>query len=447
MFQTYNEALAWITKLMPLHGIKPGLERMGALLESLGNPQRRLKFIHVAGTNGKGSTCAYIASVLQGAGFHAGLFTSPFLEKYTNRIQVNGEDIPEETVLALANQIKPAAEKIEAEHGAVSMFEISTAIAILYFATESYPDFVVWETGMGGRLDCTNVVVPLVSVITNVGLDHTDILGETIPEIAKEKAGIIKAGVPVVTTTLDPEALAVIRETAFAKKSTLYELGKQFRYETREVQEGRQSFDFEGPFRRLPAVVITMDGSHQQANAALAVMTLEVLRQYYALVVDDEDLYASLTRTAWKGRLEMVSRQPRILLDGAHNPDGARTLAETLQTVYSYQKLVFVLGMLRNKNHMEYLRHILPIVNTFIVTEPDFFKKMPAEELAEAATRWSEMEGASLQPIPEPDWKKALERAREAAGPEDLIVVSGSLYFLSDARSWILNMTDSEKGW
>jgi dihydrofolate synthase/folylpolyglutamate synthase len=447
MFQTYNEALAWITKLMPLHGMKPGLERIEALLDRLGNPQRRLKFIHVSGTNGKGSTCAYIASVLQGAGFEAGLFTSPFLEKYTNRIQVNGIDIPEDTVLQLANRIKPAADEIEAAHGAVSMFEISTALAILYFATESYPDFVVWETGMGGRLDCTNIVVPLVSVITNVGLDHTDILGETIQAIAAEKAGIIKAGVPVVTTAQDPVALEVIRGTAQAKKCTLYELGHQFRYETREVQEGRQSFDFEGPFRQLPGVAITMDGIHQQTNAALALMTLEVLRQYYALVVDDEDLYASMERTAWKGRLEMVSRSPRILLDGAHNPDGARTLAETLKTVYSYRNLVFVLGMLRNKNHMEYLRHILPIVNTFIVTEPDFFKKMPAEELASAARLWSEAEEERLVPIVEPDWKMALGRARQAAGPDDLIVVSGSLYFLSDARSWIMKLTDSEKGW
>jgi len=447
MFGTYQEALEWITKLMPQHGIKPGLERTEALLERLGYPHRRLKFIHVAGTNGKGSTCAFLASVLQGAGYDVGTFTSPYLEKYTNRIQVNGEDIPEASVLAAANRIKPIADELEPIHGALSMFEISTAIAIVYFATEAYPDFVVWETGMGGRLDSTNVVAPLVSVITNVGLDHTDVLGETIPEIAREKAGIIKPGVPVVSTVTHDDAAPVIRETAAAKKCTLYEIGRQFRFETREVQEGRQTFDFEGPFRKLPNVAITMDGLHQQSNAALALMTIEVLRQYYALVVDDEDLYAALARTQWKGRLEMVSLTPRILMDGAHNPDGAKTLADTLRTVYAYRRIVFVLGMLRNKNHPEYLRHILPIVDTLIVTEPDFFKKMPAGELAEAATAWRDASGATLAVVVEPDWRAALDRAVREAGPEDLIVVSGSLYFLSDARSRVLNLPDSEKGW
>ncbi|TLS53521.1 bifunctional folylpolyglutamate synthase/dihydrofolate synthase [Paenibacillus antri] len=447
MFDSYEQALEWITKLMPLHGIKPGLERTEALLEKLGHPQRRLKFIHVAGTNGKGSTCAFLASALQSAGYEVGTFTSPYLEKYTNRIQVNGEDIPEASVLAIANRIKPLADELEPLHGALSMFELSTAIAIQYFATEAYPDLVVWETGMGGRLDSTNVVAPLASVITNVGLDHTDVLGETIPEIAREKAGIIKPGVPVISTAANEEAAAVVRETAAARKATLYEVGKQFRYETREVQEGRQTFDFEGPFRTLPNVAITMDGLHQQANAALALMTLEVLRQYYAIIVDDEDLYAAFARTAWKGRLEMVSREPRILLDGAHNPDGAKTLADTLRTVYTYRKIVFVLGMLRNKNHPEYLRHILPIVDTLIVTEPEFFKKMPAVELAEAAAAWRDASGAALSVTAEPDWKAALDRAAREAGPEDLIVVSGSLYFLSDARSRVLNLPNSEKGW
>lgn len=447
MFQTYQEALAWITKLVPLHGIKPGLQRTEALLAKLGNPQRRLKFIHVAGTNGKGSTCAFLASALQAGGYDVGMFTSPYLEKYTNRIQVNGEDIPEEAALALANRIKPLADELEAEHGALSMFEISTVLAILYFATVSYPDYVVWETGMGGRLDSTNAVVPVVSVITNVGLDHTDILGETIPEIAREKAGIIKSGVPVVSTVTNPEAAGIIRETAKAKKSALYELGSQFRYETLEVQEGAQSFHFQGPFRALPKVNIAMDGLHQQTNAALALMTLEVLRQYYALMIDDEELYAAFARAKWKGRMEMVSREPRILLDGAHNAEGAHSLSQTLRKVYEYPKLVFVLGMIQNKNHKEYLRHILPIVDTLIITEPDYFKKMPADQLRQTAMELVAEEGLTSGVEAVQDWKQALDRARQLAGADDLIVVSGSLYFVSDARSWILNQTDSEKGW
>lgn len=445
MFHTYREALEWITKLMPAHGIKPGLGRMEALLERFDHPQRRLKFIHVAGTNGKGSTCAYLAAALRRFGYDVGMFTSPYLEKYTNRIQVNGEDIPEESVLALANKIKRAADEIEPEVGALSMFEISTAIAILYFATEAYPDFVVWETGLGGRLDSTNVVVPILSVITNVGLDHTDVLGDTIADIAREKAGIIKNGVPVVSGAVHPDAASVIRETARERKSSLYELGVHFRHESKTVEKGRQTFDFTGPFRKYSDMAIRMDGRHQQANAAVALMALEVLRQYYAVYVEEEDLYAALESTAWKGRLETVAERPQTVLDGAHNPDGAKALADALTSVYAYRNLVFVLGMIRNKNHREYLRHILPIVNTLIVTEPDFHKKMPAGELAAEARAMREDE--SLQIQVEPDWRAALGLARAAASPDDLVAVSGSLYLVSDARSLLLQLTDSEKGW
>lgn len=448
MFRNYGEAVAWITKRMTQHGIKPGLQRMNAVMERLGHPHRRLKFIHVAGTNGKGSTCAFLASAIQGAGYGCGLFTSPYLEKYSNRLQYNGQDIPEDTLVALANQIKRAADEAEPEYGALTMFEISTALAVLYYAKVSCPDFVVWETGIGGRLDSTNIVFPIVSVITNVGFDHTDLLGDTLADIAREKAGIIKPGVPVVSAATDPSAAEVIRSEAAARKSALYEWGTSFRHETRDMREGRQIFDFYGPFRTIGGVRLSMNGAYQQTNAAVALMTLEVLRQYYALVLDDGDLYASLERTQWKGRLETVSRQPRIVIDGAHNADGARSLAEALRTVYSYDRLVFVLGMVRNKNHREYLRHILPIVNTLVVTEPDFFKKMPADELAQEVYACSTgPDGPARQLIVEADWKLAIERAREAAGPDDLIVAAGSLYFISDARSWLLNQQDSEKGW
>lgn len=317
----------------------------------------------------------------------------------------------------------------------------------MYFATVAYPDYVVWETGLGGRLDCTNAVIPVITVITNVGLDHTDVLGETIAEIAAEKAGIIKSGVPVVTAADAPEALEVIRRTASGKKAKLYTLNEEFHYRTKEMQEGQQSFDFEGLFRNVPNVEITLNGQHQQTNAAVALMTLEVLRQYYALIVDDEDLYTGMKQASWIGRLELLDGTPRLLLDGAHNPDGAKSLVGALQGIFTYEKLIFVLAMVRNKNHREYLRHILPIVDTLIVTEPEFFKAMPAAELHEAAEAEKRKCGVQAMPALEPDWKAAIEQAKRTAGPNDLIVLSGSLYFLSDARSWLLNQTDSEKGW
>jgi dihydrofolate synthase/folylpolyglutamate synthase len=447
MFHTVEEALNWITKLMPAHGMKPGLERTQALLAKLGYPERRLKFIHVAGTNGKGSTCAFIASVLQEAGYDVGLFTSPYLEKYTGRILHNQQPIPDPVLLSLTNQIKPLVDELEPDYGALTMFEISTVIAIVYYATVSYPDYVVWETGLGGRLDATNVVTPILAIITNIGYDHMDILGNTLTEIAAEKAGIIKSGVPVISGATDSEATEVIRRIADGKKSTLYELNREFTYETIDCREEAQRFHFEGPFRKLTELRITMNGLHQQTNASLAMMAIEVLRQYYALIVDQDALYAGFARTRWSGRMEMIQRSPRILLDGAHNPQGAKALVEAIQQIYIYHKLILVLGMVHNKNHDEYLRHILPIVNTCIITQPDFFKSLPAAELSAIAETCCREFNLKPRIILQPDWKLAIAQAQQIAQSEDLIFITGSLYLISDARLWILNRMPSEKGW
>ncbi|KHF33539.1 Folylpolyglutamate synthase [Paenibacillus sp. P1XP2] len=207
--RTYAEAADWINGLIPF-GIRPGMARIEKMMEMLGHPHRRLKFIHVAGTNGKGSTCAFLTRVLLQSGYTVGTYTSPYITKFTNRFQYNGEDIPEETLLMLANRLYPIVEEIAAtELGSPTMFEVSTALAILYYAEECVPDIVVWETGLGGRLDVTNIVYPVVSVITNIGMDHTDILGDTVEQIAFEKAGIIKPGVPVVSCVQQPEAIEV----------------------------------------------------------------------------------------------------------------------------------------------------------------------------------------------------------------------------------------------
>ncbi|MCY9663775.1 bifunctional folylpolyglutamate synthase/dihydrofolate synthase [Paenibacillus alginolyticus] len=447
-FQTAQEAIAWIVGRMEKLGIKPGLQRMQMLMEKLGHPERRLKFIHVAGTNGKGSTCAYLSSVLQACGYDVGTFTSPYLEKYTNRIQVNGADIPDDVLLTLVNDVKPIVDEIaETEVGPPSMFEISTALAIMYFGKVAYPDYVVWETGLGGRLDSTNIVNPVVTIITNVGHDHMEILGDTLELVAAEKAGIIKAGVPVITAAQPHEVWSVIDQTAKAKKATLYSLGGQFNFSNVTSELDSQTFDFSGPFRNINGMPITLNGEHQLKNAAVAVMTLEVLRQYYACIVDDEDLFKGLKETRWPGRLEMVSSEPRILLDGAHNPEGAATLAAALQSVYTYRKLHMMVGMLSTKNHTGYLRHILPLVDTLIITEPDFHKKGDASMLAEIARELLSEMNRTVDIIIERDWKQALETLTSRTEQDDLAVVSGTLYLISDVRSWITYQTDSEKGW
>lgn len=446
-FATYAEARDWIEGLVPF-GIRPGLERILKLMDAFDNPQRRLKFIHVAGTNGKGSTCAYLTSVLIHCGYDVGTFTSPYITKFTNRFQYNGVDIPEETLLKLANDLRPCVEEIAAtELGSPSMFEVSTALAILYYAKVAYPDFVIMETGLGGRLDVTNIITPLVSVITNVGHDHMDILGDTIADITREKAGIIKPGVPVVSAVTQPEAVDIIVNTASKNNSSLYLLGDHFSESTLEVKENMQTFAFRGILRSIEPLTITLSGAHQRTNAAVAVMTLEVMRQYYALILEDDDLRRGLQEAAWPGRLEMVKESPRILLDGAHNPEGAQTLAAALRETYRYERLHLMIGMLANKNHSDTLRHILPLVDSLVVTEPDFRKAKSAEELALLVQEMQGEIGSAFELIIEPNWKKALDRLEQLTGNADLAVVTGTLYLIADVRSQLLYNTESEKGW
>ncbi|GJM76458.1 bifunctional folylpolyglutamate synthase/dihydrofolate synthase [Paenibacillus macerans] len=417
------------------------------MMERLGNPERRLKFIHVAGTNGKGSSCAFLTRTLRECGYHVGTFTSPYITKFTNRFQYDEADIPEETLLELARRVLPLVREIaETELGSPTMFEVSTAIAILYFAEVCYPDVVVWETGLGGRMDVTNIVTPIVSLITNIGYDHMDVLGDTIEQIAREKAGIIKPGVPVVSCVEQPEAIAVLRETALGKRANLYLLGEQFKFERLDVGAAAQPCVSAAHFASWTSPSACRGASMQ--NAAGVMMVLEVLRQYLAFILEDEPLLDGFRTAFWAGRLELVKEEPRIVLDGAHNPEGAEALAKSLPEVYRYRKLHMMMGMLANKHHLGYFKHILPIVDTLILTEPDFRRKMDADALNELVTELKGSEAkAELEIIVERDWKKALSLLESRTEREDLGVVTGTLYLISDVRAALLHQTDSEKGW
>ncbi|ANF98064.1 bifunctional folylpolyglutamate synthase/dihydrofolate synthase [Paenibacillus bovis] len=444
---TYEQAVEWINNLIPF-GIRPGLERIEQLMQLLGNPHRRLKFIHVAGTNGKGSTCAFLTRVLIESGYDVGTFTSPYITKFTNRFQYNGQDIPEETLLRAANRLYPLVQEMAAtELGSPTMFEVSTALAIIYYAEECYPDVVVWETGLGGRMDVTNIVNPIVSVITNVGYDHTDILGDTLELIAGEKAGIIKPGVPVVTSVDQPEVIEVLARKAEQCRTTMYLAGRDYTAERLHGDADSQSFHFHGPFREMD-IEIGMQGEHQCANAGLAMMTLEVLRQYMAFVLDDEPLLSGFRHTFWAGRLEKVSDEPPIVLDGAHNPEGAASLVKSIPQTYTYNKLHMLAGMLENKQHEPVFRHLLSIADTLILTEPDFRRKMDADRLYELVRQiQQDMNKTEVEIIVESDWKQALELLKTRTEREDLGVVTGTLYLISDVRATLLHQSDSEKGW
>ncbi|MNM62713.1 Folylpolyglutamate synthase [compost metagenome] len=278
-------------------------------------------------------------------------------------------------------------------------------------------------------------------------MDHTDILGDTIEQIALEKAGIIKPGVPVVSCVQQPEAAAVLKETAAAQKSTLYLLGDQFEYKRHDITSTEQHLTFNGPFRSLE-FSISLLGEHQCKNAAGVMMVLEVLRQYMAFVLEDEDVTAGFRDTFWAGRLERVSDEPLIVIDGAHNPEGAETLAKSIQENFQYKKLNLMMGMLSNKHHHAYLKHILPIVDTLILTEPDFRRAMEAQNLYELVQQLRDTAAKpNLEVIVERDWKAALELLKSRTEREDLGVVSGTLYLISDVRAALLHQTDSEKGW
>src|SRR5690625_1211579 len=446
-FQSYEAAVEWVTNLQSF-GIRPGLERMEYMMEKLGHPERRIRPIHIAGTNGKGSTCAILSRMLMELGYEVGTFTSPYITKFTNRIQFNGQDIEEEDVVYLLNEIKPLAESLaHSELGSPTMFEVSTALAILYFAKIACPYYVVWETGLGGRLDSTNIIHPAVTVITNVGHDHMDVLGETLLDVAREKSGIMKTGIPLISGATQPQVRALLDQVAQNKKAKHYKLEEQFRVFGKQASATEQTFDYKSLFMELGDLKLTLGGRHQLDNAALALMTIDVLKAYNALIVEEEPLRSALSKVEWPGRLELISGEPPILLDGAHNPEGAEALVNAIKQYFPHRKLCMLIGMMPNKRHKAYIEHILQIADQLIVTEPDFQKKWPADQAAQQIAEWASHFKSTCQITIEKDWKKALDRLQSEVGQDDLAVACGSLYLVADVRSQLLQGIETEKGW
>jgi dihydrofolate synthase/folylpolyglutamate synthase len=436
----YQETIEYLYGLQK-HGIKFGLTNSRALMDLMGDPHRKFRSIHVAGTNGKGSTSLFIASVLLAAGYRVGLYTSPHLISFTERIRINSSPIAEERVVALAERVRERSRSVPGGEGAPlspTFFEVTTAVAFAYFAEEGV-DVAVIEVGMGGRLDSTNVITPLVSVITNIELEHTDFLGQTIEEIAAEKAGIIKPGVRVVTGASQPEVLRVIASCAEGSRSPLYRLGRDFGPE-HAVRGRDQVFDYRGIDACYEKLRITMLGRHQIDNASLAVAAVECVRDA-GFSVSESALRTGLEHAVWEGRLERVAQRPDCYLDGAHNPAAAKALAASLRELRpSYRKLILVIGILADKDFCGILLELLSLADHVIVTKPRYARAMDPSRLAETA------QGLYGSVTATESVEDAVRWARQIADEEDLVVITGSLYVVGDARAVILGRTGRASG-
>ncbi|MBI1810618.1 MAG: bifunctional folylpolyglutamate synthase/dihydrofolate synthase [Nitrospirae bacterium] len=372
----YTAAVNYLYGLQK-HGIKLGLDNTVRLLSLLGNPQEKFHSIHVAGTNGKGSTSAMIASILQTAGFKTGLFTSPHLVSFTERIRVNNEEITESDVVSLAEEIRF---KIQDSRFKMTptFFEFITAMGLLYFKRKNI-DWAVVETGMGGRLDATNVLLPEAAVITSINYDHSEFLGNTISAIAEEKAGIIKDGVPVITSAQEPSVMDAIKKKTEEKNAGLFIYGRDFSAAIKAEDTSGSVFNYNGG-NNFEDLAISLPGRHQVLNAALALKTIEVISQKplpNTSRLNPDTIRAGLGNIKWQGRLEFVSKEPPILIDGAHNPSAAKILADSLKEIFfkKYRRIILVAGVMSDKDIRGIMAPLLPLAAEIILTAPAYYEK------------------------------------------------------------------------
>jgi dihydrofolate synthase/folylpolyglutamate synthase len=451
----YNDAIAYLYALQK-HGIKLGLDNTNRLLSLLGNPQYVFKAIHVAGTNGKGSTSAIIASVLRSAGFRVGLFTSPHVVSFTERIRVDNIEIKKQEVVELTREMRSVMERNEksdiplspypslttaGQGGAENplsptFFEFVTAMAFLYFKRTGV-QWAVVETGMGGRLDATNILSPAASVITRVCFDHREFLGQTLRAIAGEKAGIIKKGIPAVSSAQEPEALEMIAARASEAGSKLFVYDRDFT--SRLVQSDMHgiTFAYQG-WEQFDNLHVPLCGVHQLENASVAVKTVELIMEKESISL--QSIRDGLTHTTWHGRLELIKREGYhydLLFDGAHNPAAAQALAEALRTYFvpAYEDIILILGIMADKDIEGIMGPLLPIASEVIFTAPAYERAASPEKLAHYAR------SSGFLSMVMPSIKKALERAimRIERSPASettrhLIVITGSFYTIGEAK-------------
>ncbi|HNT43432.1 MAG TPA: folylpolyglutamate synthase/dihydrofolate synthase family protein [Syntrophorhabdaceae bacterium] len=411
----YESSLEYLSGLERFGSVF-GLENISRLLGAIGDPHRSLRTVHVAGTNGKGSVATMISCILKAAGYRVGKYTSPHLVSFTERITVNEEEIGEDEVASLTEHIR------ERAHGTgpdpfYTYFDFTTALAFEHFRREKI-DIAVVETGLGGRLDSTNVIEPLTTVVTNVAFDHMKELGGTIGKIAGEKAGIIKKGVPLITGARG-RALEVLEARARELASPIHVLGRDFLGR----KKGERRFSYRGIGWDCDNIALNLEGDHQLFNAALALCAVESLSRG-GFRVGEDHVRDALASVRWQGRLETVRERPLVILDGAHNLSGVRALTRFLRSRYRDRRKVLVFGVMRDKQYGRMLEVMNGCVDLAILTQPNTERALEAES----------MRGLARNPIVTKDTKSALRKARQLAGDRDLILVTGSLYTIGEAK-------------
>ena len=428
---TYSEALDYIYDLTK-YGIKLGLKNINYLLYLLGEPHKKLKIIHVAGTNGKGSTCSSISSILQSAGYKVGLYTSPHLVDFTERFIINQKSISRKKVSELLERIKPCIEKVAntPAYNHPTFFEVITSMAFLYFFEEQV-DFLVLEVGLGGRLDATNVCEPLISVITHIDYDHMDELGNSLKEIAREKGGIIKPEGIVISSNQYEEAYNEIKKIADDRNSLIYSVGREIIYQIVKSDIKGVIFDLKGIYHEYKNLHTPLLGRHQADNSAAAITAIEALK-IRGVNITEKAIRAGLGKVNWTGRLEIIQNNPTLVLDGAHNPNGVKIVRDALKEIFSYHRLILVLAIFADKDYKKMIQIIVPDADLVIAAKTENPRAASPRIIAKEAAQYIDQNKIIVtENIPQ-----AINCALSNSNEDDLICITGSLYTAGEAKRY-----------
>lgn len=422
---SYQDCLDTIFKLSRF-GIKLELETIQNILKLLNNPQKNFHTIHVAGTNGKGSTATYIESILRKAGFKTGIYTSPHLVRFNERICVNGKQISDQRVV----EAYEAVHAVDLGKRKATFFEINTAMAFYHFSREKV-DWAIIETGMGGRFDATNVITPQVSVITNLSIEHTDYLGSTIKDLAKEKGGIIKQNTPVVTGVCQPSGLGIIQQIAKKKAAPLFQFKRDFSI---RKNSKKTTYLFRGLHQTYKEIIKPLPGDHQRENLSLALAACELIFNKFKKTDSRYTLSPTLIKEGlaivkWPGRLEVIKEKPLVILDGAHNLKAAQLLGKYLSQTLSDKNLTLVVGILDDKPYQEMLKHLVPYAQRIIITRPKINRSLATGVLKEAVKKITHKKIEVIE-----DVKAAVTHAIATCSDNDAICIAGSLYVAGEAK-------------